>query len=185
MPLRRRNEQLGCHSSARPLGRTTHRAVAGRTSRDLPGSSRFRCSSGGLQLIGFVVLGEYPGLKYIDAKGDISTSRQRAVSILIMSEEAKSERPQAVAIGWRCMNLSTASQASASLASRGDVPHGSQRRPYECRQRDAQSPWCRGGTGHRCIGHPKHRDRPVIRRSTENGAAIWRRTWRARTDWSV
>jgi hypothetical protein len=25
----------------------------------------------------------------------------------------------------------------------------------------------------------------VIRRSTENGAAIWRRTWRARTDWSV
>jgi hypothetical protein len=25
----------------------------------------------------------------------------------------------------------------------------------------------------------------VIRRSTENGASIWRRTWRARTDWSV
>jgi choline dehydrogenase-like flavoprotein len=30
------------------------------------------------------------------------------------------------------MNLSTAPHASASLASRGDVPHGSQRRPYEC-----------------------------------------------------
>jgi hypothetical protein len=33
-----------------------------------------RRSSGGLQLIGIVVLGEYLGLTYIEAKGDLSTS---------------------------------------------------------------------------------------------------------------
>jgi len=38
-----------------------------------------------------------------------------------MSEEAKSERPQVVAIGWRCMKASTALQASVSRRQRRAV----------------------------------------------------------------
>lgn len=34
-----------------------------------------------------------------------------------MSEEARSDRPQVVEIGWRCMNASTALQASVSRRS--------------------------------------------------------------------
>src|ERR1022692_1247341 len=40
--------------------------------------------------------------------------RGAGISRLIMSEEAKSERPQVVAIGWRCMKASTALPASVS-----------------------------------------------------------------------
>jgi hypothetical protein len=54
----------------------------------------------------------------VNRRGSLRATNTRwLVSMLIMSEEAKSDRPQVVDIGWRCMKVSTALQACAKRRS--------------------------------------------------------------------